>query len=57
MTKTAPQPGVREDTIDALIALGYGRPLAERAVDAALREEGEMTIEAVIKRSLKKLSR
>jgi Holliday junction DNA helicase RuvA len=53
----AAQPGVREDTIDALIALGYGRPLAERAVDAALREEGEMTIEAVIKRSLKKLSR
>jgi Holliday junction DNA helicase RuvA len=53
----AAQPGIREDTIDALIALGYGRPLAERAVDAALREEGEMTIEAVIKRSLKKLSR
>ncbi|MEW6209887.1 MAG: Holliday junction branch migration protein RuvA [Acidobacteriota bacterium] len=53
----APQPGVREDTIDALIALGYQRSLAERAVDAALREEGDMTIEAVIKRSLKKLSR
>lgn len=56
-TPTAAQPGVREDTVDALIALGYGRPLAERAVDTALREEGEMTIEAVIKRSLKKLSR
>jgi len=54
---TVPQPGVREDTIDALIALGYQRPLAERAVDAALREEGDVTIEAVIKRSLKKLSR
>ncbi len=53
----AAQPGVREDTVDALIALGYQRPLAERAVDTALREEGEMTIEAVIKRSLKKLSR
>lgn len=56
-TRTAAQPGVREDTVDALIALGYQRPLAERAVDTALRDEGEMTIEAVIKRSLKKLSR
>ncbi|MCI0488614.1 MAG: Holliday junction branch migration protein RuvA [Blastocatellia bacterium] len=48
---------VRDDTVAALIALGYPRPLAERAVTSALQEEGEPTIEAVIKRSLKRISR
>lgn len=49
--------GVVDDTIAALQALGYPKPVAERAVSAALREEGQRTIEAVLKRSLKKLSR
>jgi Holliday junction DNA helicase RuvA len=46
---------VRDDTIAALLALGYPKPLAERAVAAALNEGGEVTIEAVLKRSLKRL--
>jgi len=46
---------VRDDTTAALMALGYPKPLAERAVAAALKEEGELTIEAVLKRSLKRL--
>ena len=48
---------VRDDTVSALIALGYPKPAAERAVTAALQEEGELTIEAVIRRSLKRISR
>jgi len=48
---------IRDDTVAALIALGYPKPVAERAVAAALGEEGESTIEAVLKRSLKRLSR
>jgi len=48
---------VREDTIAALMALGYPKAQAERAVLAAEREEGEQTIEAILKRSLKRLSR
>jgi holliday junction DNA helicase RuvA len=48
---------IKEDTIAALLALGYAKPLAERAVTAALGEEGELTIQAVLKRSLKRLSR
>lgn len=51
------EPAVRDDTIAALMALGYPRPLAEKAIDTALKEEGERTIEAVLKRSLRKLSR
>lgn len=48
---------LRDDTIAALIQLGYQRAQAERAVDSALREEGDRTIQAVLKRSLKRLSR
>lgn len=48
---------VQDDTIAALVALGYPKPLAEKAVLAAMREEGETSIQAVLKRSLKRLSR
>ncbi|MEK6325384.1 MAG: Holliday junction branch migration protein RuvA [Acidobacteriota bacterium] len=47
---------VRDDTAAALMALGYPKAIAERAVSFALREEGERTIEAVLKRALRRLS-
>jgi Holliday junction DNA helicase RuvA len=47
---------VRDDTIAALMSLGYPKAIAERAVSFALREEGESTIEAVLKRALRRLS-
>lgn len=53
----ASEAAIVDDTIAALQALGYPKPIAERAVSVALREDGERTIEAVLKRSLKKLSR
>lgn len=48
---------VYDDTVAALIGLGYAKPLAERAVTAVLSEDGEKTIEAVLRRALKLLSR
>jgi Holliday junction DNA helicase RuvA len=48
---------IREDTTAALMSLGYPKAVAEKAVSSALREEGERTIEAVLKRALKRLSR
>lgn len=48
---------VRDDTIGALMALGYPKAIAEKAVTAAMREDGDRSIEAVLKRSLKRLSR
>lgn len=48
---------VQDDTIAALISLGYPKPLAEKAVLSAMREEGDTSIQAVLKRSLKRLSR
>jgi Holliday junction DNA helicase RuvA len=53
----ATEADVKDDTVAALMALGYPRPQAERAVSAAIMEDGERTIEAVLKRSLKRLSR
>ena len=53
----AAEADVKDDTVAALMALGYPKPQAERAVSAAIREDGERTIEAVLKRSLKRLSR
>ena len=48
---------VKDDTVAALMALGYPKPQAERAVSAAIMEDGDRTIEAVLKRSLMRLSR
>ncbi len=52
----AGETAVRDDTIAALMALGYPKAISERAVSFALREEGERTIEAVLKRALRRLS-
>ena len=48
---------VFDDTIAALMSLGYQKPAAERAVSAVLRDGGDRSIEEVLKRSLKHLSR
>jgi Holliday junction DNA helicase RuvA len=48
---------VRDDTIAALLALGYPKAVAEKAVERALSEEGDGAIEAVLKRALRRMSR
>ena len=53
---TAGDAAVRDDTISALMALGYPKAIAERAVSFAMREEGDRTIEAVLRRALRRLS-
>jgi len=53
----APEDAVRADALSALLNLGYQRSGAEKAIDAALKEEGEMTVESVLRRTLKKLAR
>ena len=52
----AGEAAVRDDTISALMALGYPKAISERAVSFAMREEGERSIEAVLKRALRRLS-
>jgi Holliday junction DNA helicase RuvA len=48
---------VRADALSALLNLGYQRSGAEKAIDAALGEGGDVTVESVLRRSLKKLAR
>jgi len=48
---------VRADALSALFNLGYQRSAAEKAIDAALAEGGELTVETILRRGLKKLAR
>ena len=47
----------RADALSALLNLGYQRSGAEKAIDAALAEGGDVTVETILRRSLKKLAR
>jgi len=48
---------VRADALSALLNLGYQRSGAEKAIDAALGEGGDVTVESILRRGLKKLAR
>jgi len=47
----------RADALSALLNLGYQRSGAEKAIDAALADGGDVTVESILRRSLKKLAR
>ena len=51
------QDSVRSDALSALLNLGYQRSSAEKAVDNALAEGGELTVESILRRVLRKLAR
>src|SRR5687768_6906375 len=46
---------VRSQALSGLMNLGYQRSPAEKAIDAALSEGGDVSVESVLKRSLRKL--
>ena len=46
---------VRSQALSGLMNLGYQRSAAEKAVDAALSEGGDISVESVLKRSLRKI--
>lgn len=48
---------VRADALSALLNLGYQRSSAEKAIDSALLEGGDITVESVLRRGLRKLAR
>ena len=53
----SPEDNVRSDALSALFNLGYQRSAAEKAVDTALSDGGEITVESVLRRTLRKLAR
>ncbi len=46
---------VRLEALSGLMNLGYQRSAAEKAIDSALSEGGDISVESVLKRSLQKL--
>jgi Holliday junction DNA helicase RuvA len=49
--------GLRGDLLSALLNLGYHRPLADTAVDAAIKKVDPKTFERVLKQALRELAR
>jgi Holliday junction DNA helicase RuvA len=52
-----PDAALRGDLLSALINLGYHRPLAEKAVEAALGARGERAFGPVLKQALRELAK
>ena len=48
---------VRAQALSGLLNLGYQRSAAEKAIDSALAEDSEATVESVLRRGLRKLAR
>ena len=56
--ESGPQGGdLRADLLSALLNLGYHRPLAEKAVDRALKVQGPTTFEHRLKQALRELAK
>jgi len=56
--ETSPDEAAREQTLSALLNLGYARPEAERVIEDAAREAGsDATLETLVRASLKRLAR
>ena len=54
---TTPEDETHSDVLSALLNLGYQRGAAEKAVTAAFDEGGELTVETILRRSLRKLAK
>ncbi|MDT7602017.1 MAG: holliday junction helicase RuvA [Acidobacteriota bacterium] len=48
---------LREDSLSALVNLGYQRAAAEKAVTHAMQEGGDLSVELLLRRSLRTLSK
>ena len=57
VTAASPADRLRADLLSALQNLGYHRPLAEKAVDAALKGAGDATFETALRGALRELMR
>jgi holliday junction DNA helicase RuvA len=58
-TGRAPQSedALREDTLAALTQLGFPKPAAEKAITSAIQEGGDLSVETLLRRSLRQLSK
>lgn len=56
-TPAMSEDAVHQDALSALVNLGYQRSVAEKAITFALNEGGEITVETLLRRSLKRLGK
>ena len=54
--RTSPD-AMRDDALSALLNLGYQKASAERAIKAALDEGGDLSLDVILRRGLRSLSR
>ena len=54
---TSTEDSIRADALSALLNLGYQRNAAEKAVTATINEGGEISVESILRSSLRKLAR
>jgi Holliday junction resolvasome RuvABC DNA-binding subunit len=48
---------MRADALSALLNLGYQRSAAEKAVTSAVSEAGDVSVESILRLSLRKLAK
>jgi Holliday junction DNA helicase RuvA len=54
---TPTEDAVRADALSALVNLGYQRSAAEKAINAAISEGGDISVESILRRSLRRLAK
>jgi Holliday junction DNA helicase RuvA len=56
-TAAQTEDALREDALAALLQLGFPRPAAEKALGGAMQEGGDLSVETLLRRSLRQLSK
>jgi len=56
-TAAQSEDALREDTLAALVQLGFPKPAAEKAITGAMQEGGDLSVETLLRRSLRQLSK
>ena len=56
-TAAQTEDALREDTLAALLQLGFPKPAAEKAITNAMQEGGDLSVETLLRRSLRQLSK
>ena len=54
---TPTEDAVRADALSALVNLGYQKSTAEKAINAAVGEGGDISVESILRRSLRRLAK
>ncbi|MET0649899.1 MAG: Holliday junction branch migration protein RuvA [Pyrinomonadaceae bacterium] len=56
-TAAQSEDALREDTLAALLQLGFPKPAAEKAITNSIQEGGDLSVEMLLRRSLRQLSK